>query len=322
MTTALPQTPTRVWIIIALAVLALHLIVAPATAPLWRARPAARPAYEVSALDAATVEAMRKQWERQRALLEGTNQPASETPPEQARYASDRDIRVEREQRARRGEEGARPGTPGTPRQRVVPGVRPRLDAATRPETRPLQNLGVPLPSPAPPAESASGEGGTARGNPRIVGEGAEQQILDDSLPEGDLNLLNAVETRYYSFFARLYEAVLPLWRTEVRRLLGEYRMGGARSLGSLAWGDYITHIEVRLSREGELLGLEVARSSEIPEFDRAAQFPFRKLGRFPTPPTGLIDERGEVSFTYQYLLRISEDSGIPLRFSDPQQVR
>lgn len=296
MTEALRPTPSRVWFIIALLVLALHLLVLLATQSLWKLTPAVPPRFEVSSLDTKQLDRVRAQWNQEKPIIDPGLQPASPTAPENARYSSDRNIRVEHEQRARAGDEGARQRAEDRTHQQTASDAN---EATKRSERTSLRQLGVPIKLDTPTKKQSQA---AATGNPRIEGDGADQQLLDDSLAVGDGNLLNAQESKAYSFNARLREAILPLWRARIQNLVSPY--GGELS-GKLHAGDYLTQVEVRLSREGELLSVEIVQRSEIPEFDQAAEMPFRKLGRFPNPPSALLDERGEIRFTFAYQIRL-----------------
>jgi TonB family protein len=136
----------------------------------------------VQVLDSATIAQMREQ--NRRLLLENRSAPESAEAPKDARFASDRNVRVEREQRAREGEAIAR-------RARENPADLSRLGVGLRP----------------PPSAAA------------LTGANVEKLIDDPDLAIGAENMLSSTRSVYYSFFARLEQETLPVWQSSIRTL-------------------------------------------------------------------------------------------------------
>lgn len=147
------------------------------------ARPAEDEILPVQVLDPATVEQMRAN--HRRLLHENRAAPESLDAPQDARFESDRNVRVEREQRARDGEALAR---------------RARANPAD------LSRFGVGL---QPPLSAARAP----------AGANAEKFLDDKDLAIGAENMLSSVRSVYYSFFARLEQETLPVWQSSVRAL-------------------------------------------------------------------------------------------------------
>src|SRR5690606_9180654 len=123
----------------------------------------------------------------------------AETAPEEARHASDKNRRVEREQRARRTD--------------VVPsGGRPKPRSPERAgegkETKPLpklSHLGVPYAPAAEPERSTRADDADRPFRDEAL-------VDEDQLPVGGENLLNTQESVFFGYFARMKEALGPQW--------------------------------------------------------------------------------------------------------------
>jgi hypothetical protein len=133
---------------------------------------------------------------------------------------------------------------------------------------------------------------------------------LDRNLPEGSENLLNAQESIYYSFYARLYEALAPVWESKIREVSHGVRVQP---------GDYTTNVDAVLDQQGNLIIVHQLASSSIDAFDRVAQEAWRSVGRFPNPPTGLLNPQGQVHLGFSFTVRISQ--GLNLESVPPERV-
>lgn len=214
----------------------------------------------VQVLDPAAIARMREQ--NRQLLLENRSAPESTEAPENARFESDRNVRVEREQRARQGE--------------VLPQA-----AAQNTRTKPdLSRFGVKLGArPAARAETH---------------RAPSQQLVDDpTLPLGAENMLSSAQSVYYSFYARLAEGTLPIWQSSVRTL---------ESQGlTLPAGDFVTVVELVLREDGALEDIRTLQSSGYSQLDRAAEDSWRRLTRYPNPPRALLGPDGRLRVRWGY---------------------
>ena len=266
------------------------------------------PRVDLNSLDPKKLQAIRNKWRandrKEKQLLLGKNKsaPSDTRAPTDARYMSDRNIRVEKEQRSNRTITLPKDGAPGTPGARMEAEKAPRTKPAHRLPS--LGNLGVPLPAapkkqqsllaekavrPAIRTQQAAGQEGN---------QGGEQYVNDADLPQGSENLLNAQESVYYSFYARIYESIAPIWTSKIRE-------AGRRLQAKLQPAEYITRIEAVLDSEGNLTALNQIESSGVADFDHVAIDSWRAVGKLPNTPPGLRDANGELriaySFSFQY---------------------
>ena len=298
-----PPINWRVWAVVIVLTLLLHALL------LWM-RPftgmtAAPPRVEIQQIDPRKIEAIRKMWDkREKALLldKDKNAPHEKEAPKDARYMSDRNIRVEKEQRAKQTNVLPIPGQKSQASQQDK--APPREKTQTKSHTLPrLGDLGIPLkldsrprPQPRQPDHSFTHDAG-------------DQALNDKTLPEGSENLLNAQESVYYSFYARLYEAIAPIWQSNIREV--PYR----RKVGQ---GEYSTVVDVVFDREGSLIGINKIHESGIPEFDSAVDRSWRKIGRFPNPPKDLLDGSGQVHTGWTFTVEVGK--GFNLDYMPPER--
>lgn len=254
--------------------------------------------------------------------------PAVEEVPDDARFLSRYDTRVEKEQRSRhRGRPkatgpGGDPGAPGGARADDVPAAE-----------------GVMLPGPeADDARGAGGEGpdrgrtgekprvdlaalgrmmaptlGAGRGLGGRLGRGGGGGLdgpsgSDDALlgveDEGETTLVNSRSFRYWDFFQRVKEGVRGTWDP------GPVYRG--RDPTGKAYGaqDRLTVVSVVLDAQGGVQRLEVVRESGLPFLDQEAIRAFRAAGPFPNPPAGLADDAGRIAFNFGFLLEVGSTRG------------
>ena len=195
---------------------------------------------------------------------------------------SDRNIRVTKEQRARETNVIPKAGTPNASKAAEA---KKRAEAHDKVKAPSLSQLGVPINLKPPRPEEKrmqNDQDETRRTHPGE--EGGDQAILDKDLPQGSENLLNTQESIYYSFYARLYEAIGPLWQSRIREV---------PHLRHVNPGDYTTSVDVVFDASGNLIGIEHAHDSGIPEFDQAVDTSWRKMAVSPihraacSTPTG-----------------------------------
>jgi TonB family protein len=234
------------------------------------------PRVEIQEMTPQQLDAIRKQWRSGTPILDDTS-PESKEEPKDSRYISDRNIRVEQEEKARNP-------TPGLPDRGKVGERQPS------PPKPNLGDLGVKLQMPPKtPTRNA--------GNAAIEGPAGSQVITDDQAVDGSQNLLNARESKHYSYFRRMYEAFYPVWISLANDAFREVQ---------LPEGEYSTAVHVAFNASGDLVGLEVLESSGVKPFDDAAVAAWRKTPSFPNMPEDLLeaDRRFHYRIRLNYIIR------------------
>jgi hypothetical protein len=270
---------------------------------------------EVNKVDPQKLEQIRQRWrEQDKSLLLNKNQPKAEKAPDNARYMSDRNIRVEKEQRAREHVIQPKPGAPTLKQSPAQP--QPKSQTQAEPHRQgqihglpKLGNLGVPFRLSEQP--KAASQRKVQRPANSASPPGGEQYIADKNLPEGSENLLNAEESVFYSFYSRLYDAIGPIWASRLREI-------GASS--RVQPGNYTTSVDVVLDREGNLVEVKLLESSRVREFDEAVNTSWNRIGKFPNPPSGLIKEDGKVHTGWNFTVQVG-GGGAGLMLMPPERA-
>lgn len=123
-------------------------------------------------------------------------------------------------------------------------------------------------------------------------------------LEEGDRNLLNRRETRYWAFFDRVKRQIEREWSPQA-----EYRR---RDPYGNVYGvkDRWTTAEVILNTNGSIRKLQIIKSSGLDFYDDEAIRAINAAAPFANPPEGLMDESGLVRFTFGFYFEINSGKG------------
>jgi len=236
-----------------------------------------------------------------------------QAPPENARFLSAYNTRVEREQKARVRGPSRRPRTGPDASRAPDATQRPAGDAASEPKPQGISRLsgreallrrddpfamGRPgllglSSGGAPGADGGAGAAGSG-------GAGGSDDALLGVDREGDTTLLNSRSFKYWDFFQRVKERVRQEWDPAT-----VYR---ARDPTGSVYGqrDRLTVLAVVLDRDGKVQRIEVIRESGLPFLDEEAIRAFREAAPFLNPPKGLADEQGRIAFHFGFILDLT----------------
>ncbi len=160
-----------------------------------------------------------------------------------------------------------------------------------------LSRLGVPLLKPVKPSEQLNQANWS---KPSPIDRNPHQEYIK-GLKQGEYTALNTKEYTYYSYFARIRRQLDQAWRP----LLGKYLKAGykrGRSIASKA--EHVTQTLVTLSDQGEVTRVQVIEASGTRDLDNAAVDAFNEAGPFPNPPSGLVDQSGNIQVRWDFILR------------------
>jgi TonB family protein len=116
----------------------------------------------------------------------------------------------------------------------------------------------------------------------------------------GMQTLLSTREFVYYSYYARIKEAIRQHWEPNVREKVKIiYRQG--RSIASAK--DRVTQVLVTLNAKGELIKVEILSPSGVEQLDGAAVEAFRSASPFPNPPKGMVEPDGTIKIRWDFVL-------------------
>ena len=143
-----------------------------------------------------------------------------------------------------------------------------------------------------------------------VVGDGGDSSIKDYlDVPEGEKDLINRKQTRYWSFFDRMKRGVQRQWHpNEV------YRVNDPRRQ---VYGveDRMTVLKVTLDGNGAVAKIIVEKPSGVAFLDNEAKRAFKAASPFPNPPEGLKDEQGHISLRFGFFLDIESRGSRIIRF-------
>lgn len=257
---------------------------------------------EVQTIDSESLQRVKESWKNRKFLRsQAPTLPEAQEAPENARYESDRNVRVDHEQRARMTNviPQSRPGAD-------TPDMDP-ADSTTNPAIPNLAklgaNFGLNQRSPSRPQQIYP--------TGPISRSGGDQYVDDPDLPEGSQNILNSARSVYHSFYARLYDAIAPVWQSRVR---------GVQLSRRLLEGEYDTIVTIVLDQNGALKRIDTLQSSGVPELDQVVFDSWKKIQRFPNPPRGLVDAQSEVKIPWKFTLTV--DRRAALFFNDPKRIK
>lgn len=220
--------------------------------------------------------------------------------PDDARMMGEFNQRVPKEKIA--GPQADQPlqgGGGGRPATKTQPKERPRekLDLSKL-------GLGTKVPKPIPQTQQGppgpQGPRGPERGPHRPMGRD------DKNLERGDENLLNAVESKFYSFFVRLEEPIVKNWffllRSNDSQIRGEMM---ARKIPVGA--ELPITIEFVLDRQGNFRKIDVVESSTLPTLDQVTAQAVKKLGALPNPPPDLFEGGQYYTRRLRFMVHITD---------------
>ena len=309
----------KIWILFFVLALLFHLLIFRIQFDLAPNTATVPPKVEIQQVDPRKLDAIKNQWKQRRLLLDkNPSQSKDKNAPKDARYMSDRNIRVEKEQRARDTQvmpapgrmDGSDSGQESRPRQeREKQERQEKAKPGTHQKYSDLSRLALPFQLDGRQRNSTPAhereEFQPASSGPR----GGDQAIDDKSLPEGSENLLNAQESIYYSFYARLYEAIGPLWQSKTKDVLQH---------NPVRPGEYVTLVDVVLDQNGNLKEIRRLQSSGVEAFDNTVEETWRKVQRFPNPPQGLLDKEREVHIGWKFTIEVGPGNG--MNYLPPQR--
>jgi TonB family protein len=126
-------------------------------------------------------------------------------------------------------------------------------------------------------------------------------ESLPDSIKFGDFTVLNTDRHLYYTFYARMEEAIRNRWVNYARAVLYNYSSGAQRLNGRETW---TTRLEVVLDPQGIFKRAILQESSGIKSLDSAPVQAFRDAQQFPHPPAEMV-KNGEIHVYYAFAVNV-----------------
>lgn len=228
-----------------------------------------------------------------------TENSDNKTLSKDAKYLSDKTQSVEQETKARQVDTFQKGGASATKTapalslknlapQKNITAQTPRTDSQENEigDLQKEQNFS----QPQQPPQAAGGN---------IAGSANNDYLKD--IKEGDKTILSTKEFVYFGYYHRIRQRLERSWKNKLQNTLEGYMVSG-RQLASER--SYVTKLVVVLDRHGRITAVKLLGDSGARDLDRAAVDAFNQAGPFPDPPSGLIDENGQIKISWDFVLQ------------------
>lgn len=208
---------------------------------------------------------------------------------------------------------------PSAADERLAMLEQPPRPGLLRPGEQPPEAGEEGLGKPGAPGEHQEGQ--RKLGDPRLlpsvesmsrIAAGPSNDYIDKDIEEGDATALNTRAFKFATFWNRFKEDVVGHWRPAI---VYNERDPDGTMFGSRP--ERATELHVILDSSGALKEIKVMEPSGLDFLDREAVRAVRAAAPFYNVPAGLLNESGEVSFTFGMVLVMNR--AIPVR---PQYQR
>lgn len=236
--------------------------------------------------------------EKARQVVE-SEESKDQSQPKDAKYLGERSQTAEVETKARNVDifrKGGNPSQAGNsgknlsfkdlaPKKAVAPPTPAEMDGYKQERERVAK------------AETESGR----PGNQQLNNDGSANNDYLKDVKDGDRTMLSTKEFVYFGYYRRIRERLEVAWNSRLRSTMESY-MGGGRNLAQNQ--NYITGVVVVLDRTGQITAVQLQQRSGAKDLDQAAVDAFNEAGPFPDPPSGLVDENGEIKIPWNFILQ------------------
>lgn len=243
--------------------------------------------------------ALPKEKETAKQVVE-SEQTADTSTPKDAKYLGERNQTADVETKARKvdifrqGGAASQAGNGGkalslkdlAPAKEITPPTKLEMEGYKREQQR---------------QQTADAQNAGKPGNQRVDNLGSANNDYLKDVKEGDRTMLSTKEFVYFGYYRRIRQQLEVAWNSKLRATLETYGVGG-RQLASDK--HYVTGVVVILDRYGTITGVQVLERSGATDLDQAAIDAFNSAGPFPDPPSGLVDEKGEIRIPWNFILQ------------------
>lgn len=258
-------------------------------------------------------------------------QKASDKPPPNAKFLSDRNTRVEKETVSRhagvyprpapRPEPGSDKPAAGAAREKTEPGT-PGREGARGDRVAMVRPPRGDLRLPELGERGEGGRKGGARGADlslssealaRIAG-GPSMDGMGEGLEQGDETWLQSREFKYATFINRMRNDIGQQWYPRVRDAQRQRDPDGSLFF----YKERTVVLALTLDTSGNVKDLSVMQSSSVDFFDRVAVTSVRAAQPFPNPPSGMFHGDGEVRIPFSFTLYPGDRAALFWRAPQP----
>lgn len=220
--------------------------------------------------------------------------PSKEKPRDHARFLGERTQRVEKEMVSDKFGSVTGGSTAKIKKESSTPSEK------TLKSEKLLQKWGLGNPLQMTESEQLTPEESSQKGE---LARGSMDGVRKD-VAIGARTILSTDEYVYASFFNRVKAEVGPRWEPIIRKILQEQgrRIGG---------GSFSTETQFWLNASGDLLRVEVSKSSGQSVLDEAARESIRRMPRMPNPPAALRESDGTYRMQLGFMVFLEQGGGV-----------
>ncbi|MGE3610852.1 MAG: energy transducer TonB [Bacteriovoracaceae bacterium] len=121
-----------------------------------------------------------------------------------------------------------------------------------------------------------------------------------EKIPLGDMTYLNTTEYKYYGFYFRVRQKLEQFWIRSLKEK-AEFLSKSGRRIALTS--ELLTSLRVTLNERGHIVEITIVDASGVKELDDAAIESFNQAGPFPNPPKGLLSN-GRVVLDWGFLVK------------------
>lgn len=125
---------------------------------------------------------------------------------------------------------------------------------------------------------------------------------VDKAVREGDQTMLNTDSVYYASFMNRITDAIYPAWMRHLRAAGEALKLD--RNPSAIDKPAYITRLSVEMDSSGNILSVQVIKSSGIREFDDAPKAAIWDKEPFRNPPSQMFADNQD-TFKFEYVFTV-----------------
>lgn len=129
-------------------------------------------------------------------------------------------------------------------------------------------------------------------------GEMAVRSDHIDDIPLGDLTQLNTSAYRFYGFLERFKKQMEGHWRLKVREFFDSKAYGRIPASQT----QFATDLVISLDAKGQVIDIDVDRSSGVQAVDEIAISAIYRAGSFPNPPQEMVVD-GKITIPFGFVL-------------------
>lgn len=148
--------------------------------------------------------------------------------------------------------------------------------------------------------------------DPRKPGMSTVGELLPEDMKIGNFTALNTDRFIYYTFYARVEEAIRHRWVRYVKAAIYAGQVPQSADF-------FRTKLEIVLDAKGQFINGFIHESSGVTNLDQAPLYAFREAERIPNPPREMVQSDGTIRL--HYFFQVDKNPPRPVQRQDRSRV-